>query len=458
MQAIRPQPKQEAFLRSSADVAIFGGAAGGGKSWALLLDPLRHRHRAGFAGVLFRRTYPQVTNPGGMADASLRLYPHAGGAWRGGDLLWRFPSGATIRFGHLQHEDSVLDWQGSEVPFIGFDELTHFSRRQFLYMLSRNRTTAGLRPYVRATCNPDADSWVKEFVAPWVDPAHPDYPFPAGALRWFTIENDALRWVAAGWRDEQGVAGKSFTFIPASVYDNPILLQANPEYLANLRALPYVEQMRLLHGDWSVRAEAGKVFNRDWFPVVSPFDVLADGVDCRFFDFAASTRQLAGDDPDFTATALLRRQGSRYIVLHAHQERVPPAQHLDYMRQWIEEDLRRIAGTSVRLMIRWEEEPGSAGMRETWRLVSEFDGLDVAGVKPVGDKLTRARALAAQAYGGNVAIVEAPWNLLFLAHMHQVPDAPHDDLMDATVAAYNVLSLHDPRADAALAQAFRLWG
>src|SRR5205085_1689527 len=142
------------------DIAIYGGAAGGGKTWALLLEGMRNQSVPDFSAVLFRRTVPQVTAPGGMWDEGAKLYHLLGATPNRTALTWQFPSGARVKFGHLQYEDSVYDWQGSQIALLGFDELTHFSQTQFFYMLSRNRSTCGVRPYVRATTNPDAGSWV----------------------------------------------------------------------------------------------------------------------------------------------------------------------------------------------------------------------------------------------------------------------------------------------------------
>ena len=159
--AIRPQAgPQEAFLASSADIVIYGGAAGGGKSWGLLLEPLRHvTNNAGFAAVFFRRNTTQIRNPGGLWDESRTLYPLCGGRPAKAVLEWRWPFGGLVKMAHLEHENTVYDWQGAQIPLICFDELTHFSKGQFFYMLSRNRSTCGVRPYIRATTNPDADSW-----------------------------------------------------------------------------------------------------------------------------------------------------------------------------------------------------------------------------------------------------------------------------------------------------------
>lgn len=428
---IRPQAgPQERFLSNAADMCIYGGAAGGGKTWALLLEPLRHVSKPDFAAVIFRRTYPQVTNPGGLWDESMRIYPLLGARPKQSDLTWVFPSGAIVRFAHLQHEADKYSWQGSQVPLICFDELTHYSRSQFLYMLSRNRSLAGMRPYMRATTNPDADSWVKDLVAPWVDDEHPEYPFPAGALRRFTVENDVIVWVPDEWRDENGLAGKSLSFIPARVTDNRILMKQNPEYLASLRALPLVEQRRLLHGDWKVRPAAGKVFNRSWFETVE--FAPAAGASVRFWDFAATAKKLASDDPDYTVGVRLRRHDGVLYVEDVVRVRASWPEVKRLVRATATQD-----GPGVR--VGWEIEPGSSGKAVNGDLVALLAGFDARGVHPAGDKVQRASGLAAQALGGHVRMVRAAWNVAYLAELHGFPDVKHDDQVDASSGAFHLL-------------------
>jgi hypothetical protein len=110
-----------------------------------------------------------ITNEGGLWDESNKIYPLLSAKQKETDHSWTFPAETVISFSHLQHEKNVLDWQGAQICFIGFDELTHFTERQFFYMLSRNRSTCGVKPYIRATTNPDADSWVAEFISWWID-------------------------------------------------------------------------------------------------------------------------------------------------------------------------------------------------------------------------------------------------------------------------------------------------
>ena len=139
----QPGPQTE-FLRTAADICIYGGAAGGGKTVGLILEPLRHVGRvANFTAVFFRRTTPQITNPGGLWDESQTFYPRLGGTPHLGMREWRWPRAGKIKFSHLQFETAVYDWQGAQIALICFDELTHFTAHQFFYMVSHNRSTCG---------------------------------------------------------------------------------------------------------------------------------------------------------------------------------------------------------------------------------------------------------------------------------------------------------------------------
>lgn len=269
-QEIRPQPgPQTAFLSTPADIAIYGGAAGGGKTYALLLEPLRHISNPNFGAVIFRRTSVQVRNQGGLWDESMTLYPATGAKPKEYDLWWKFPSGASVSFAHLEHDKNVLDWQGSQIPLIGFDELCHFSETQFWYMLSRNRSNCGVRPYVRATCNPDNESWVAQLISWWIN-QDTGYAIKerAGVLRWFIRLGENIMWAdspegLAQYKDPitgKSLPAKSLTFIPSSLADNAALTEADPGYAANLLALPQVERERLLNGNWKIRWQGQTFF------------------------------------------------------------------------------------------------------------------------------------------------------------------------------------------------------
>lgn len=278
LQALKPQPGfQTDFLSSSADIVIGGGAAGAGKSFALLMEPLRHINNKKFSGVIFRRTFPQINNQGGLWDTSW-FYSGLQAVPNKSDHKWIFPSGSSIGFQHLQHEADVLSHQGAQYPFIGFDELTHFTEHQFFYLLSRNRSLSGVKPYVRATCNPDPDSWVSRFIAWWIDP-ETGYPIKerAGKLRYFIKKSNEFIWgdskeevIKASPEikdiaDQVGVRPddliKSVTFIPGNIYHNPELLKSNPEYLANLMAQDDQIKSQLLDGNWKIRMDETSLFH-----------------------------------------------------------------------------------------------------------------------------------------------------------------------------------------------------
>lgn len=286
---IKPQPGfQEAFLSSPADIAIGGGAAGVGKTFAELLEPLRHKDVKGFNTIFFRRTTVQIRNPGGLWDESTEIYPMFGASSNSQQLEWTFKSGVSFKFSHLQHEKDIYEHQGAQYCLINFDELCHFTKKQFFYLLSRNRSMCGVRPYVRATCNPDPDSFVAELIEWWIDmeeffpngEKNPHYGFPiserSGVLRYFIVDNENYIW----GNTKQEVIDKaphifdaevfedinpddlvkSITFIPGDIYQNKELLNKNPEYLANLMAQDEDEKARLLYGNWKIRVDELCIF------------------------------------------------------------------------------------------------------------------------------------------------------------------------------------------------------
>lgn len=392
---------------------------------------MRNGHVPNYRAVLFRKTFPQITNPGGMWDESANIYPFTGAEPRQSELLWKFPSGARIEFAHLQHEKTVYDWQGAQIPMLGFDEVTHFSEFQFFYLLSRNRSASGVRPYVRATCNPDPDSFVARLIAWWID--EDGYPIPerSGVLRWFVRVSGELDFADTPGelkaRHGADAMPKSLTFIPALVTDNPALLAANPDYLANLRALPYVEQMRLLRGNWKVRPEAGKVFNRSWFEVVDA--APAGGTVVRFWDFAATEKAQKGDDPDYTVGLRLRWVNGFYFIEDVRRERETPAEVKRLVKATATQD-------GYNVSVGFEVEGGSSGKFVKSEITQMLAGWVVRGVRPVGDKVTRAGPAAAQALAGNVKLVRGEWNDAFLRELHGFPDLPHDDQVDALSGAF----------------------
>jgi predicted phage terminase large subunit-like protein len=333
---IRPQQgPQETFLSTSADIAIYGGAAGGGKSWALLAEPLRHVNNPEFRAVIFRRTSPEITNPGGLWDESVALYPRLGAEPKLTESSWEFPSGAVVKLGHLQDEKALLGWQGAQIALIEFDELTTFTERQFWFVLSRNRSTSGVRPYMRASCNPDADSWVKKLIEWWLDETT-GLPIPerSGVLRWFYRVSGDIHWYDSADDAKHAhpdlaaeAEPKSLTFIGAQVSDNPILLQRNPEYLANLLALPFIEQQRFLRGNWLVSAVGGE-WPASYFGPSIYFDDWPSHLMCRVMCLDPSKGRNAKSG-DYSAWVFLGRDTSGGLWCDADLARRPTTRMLE---------------------------------------------------------------------------------------------------------------------------------
>jgi hypothetical protein len=289
MNVIEPQKGfQTQFLSSKADIVVGGSAAGVGKTYALLLEPLRHITTVnGFGGVIFRRTTPQIRNEGGLWDTSIDLYPYVNAKPKESVLEWVFENGNKLKFAHLEHENSKISYQGSQIPFIAFDELTHFSESMFFYLLSRNRSVCGVKPYIRATCNPDPNSWVARFVEWFID-QETGYPIEerVGKIRYFIKNGSDYIWGSSVneviekasflvGKDNPERFVKSMTFITGKLTDNKKLLDVDPTYEANLLSQDEQTRNQLLLGNWKYVDNDSDIFSHKSFidAMESPIEV-----------------------------------------------------------------------------------------------------------------------------------------------------------------------------------------
>ena len=238
---------QEDFLAAGETDVLYGGSAGGGKSYAMLVDPLRHAHRPAHRGLIIRRSMPELRE---LIDKSRELYPKAfpGCKYKEVEKLWNFPSGAKIEFGFLERDADVYRYQGQAYSWIGFDEITHLPTEfAWNYLASRLRTTdSEIVPYMRCTANPGGvgATWVKKR---YIDPA-PSYES-------FT-----------------GHDGLSRKFIPARLQDNPFLAH-DGRYEKMLQALPPTQRQQLLDGNWDVSEGAAFTEFVPQLHVITPFDI-----------------------------------------------------------------------------------------------------------------------------------------------------------------------------------------
>ncbi len=417
-----PQTK---FLSMAADIVIYGGAAGGGKTFSLLCEPLRHIENGLFSGVIFRRTTPQITNPGGLWDEAESLYLPLRAKPNNSSLTMTFPSGMQIKFAHLEYEKNIYDWQGAQIPYIGFDELTHFSEKQFFYMLSRNRSGSGVPGYIRATTNPSPDSWVRRFIDWWI--GEDGYPIPErdGIIRWFKRVNNEIVW----YDEKPDGESKSVTFIAAKLDDNRILLEKDPSYRANLEALSYVDRMQLLKGNWNVKPSSGNFFKRDWFEIVDalPHDIRTS---IRCWDKAASESK----DADWTVGLRMEKSTSGgFFISDVKRIQGTPGK----VKQLI---LNTASQDGKRVIVGLKQDPGQAGVYEKDDYIKALAGYLIKVEKESKDKQTRAKPLSAQCEAGNVKLLRGKWNDLFLDELVGFPDLDIDDQVDAASGAFNLLT------------------
>jgi predicted phage terminase large subunit-like protein len=439
---IKAQPgPQRRFEACTADIAIYGGAAFGGKTYALVKEPLRHISTVkGFGAVIFRRTNKIIRQEGGLWQDTENLYLERAGMPRESVLKWDFPPyGNTISLAGMELERNKYDWKSTQIPLICFDQLEEFSEGQFFYLMSRNRSGCGVRPYIRATCNPDPDSFVANLCEWWID-QKTGYAIPerSGVERYFTRRGDDLVWGASRAEVVTQVPDitdpkheiKSLTFISASFEDNKIGMRRDPGYVGSLRALPSVERERLLRGNWKIRAAAGMYFQREWFEVVDTLPARRRAV--RGWDLAATTVK-EGKDPDFTATVKMSVDADGvYYIEHAEHFRESPSK-VDRAIY----NLSRQDGKTTK--VRLPQDPGQAGKAQARRLVRMLAPFPCRTKPVTGDKVTRAAGLSSQVEAGNVRILRGNWNDTFFAELENFPDGAHDDIVDAAADAFDEL-------------------
>lgn len=451
MPRIGPQDGPQTLAsQTAADIAIYGGQAGGGKTFWLLMEAARFTNVPGYGGVVFRESYKDIRNEGGLLDESFELYPGLGATLVESRLEWVFPvHECKVSFSYMQSDGDLTGWMGSQLAFIGWDELTHFSKRMFFYMLSRLRTSCGIMPYVRATCNPDPDSWVAEFIAWWIDPVS-GFPIPerAGVLRYFVRVGDDVKWAddAASLQIYCGDGQRplSVTFIGASLDDNKKLLAKNPSYKSNLAALATVERERLAKGNWKIRRGKGDFFRKEWFgAIVEHKDVPKFERMVRYWDRAATEPSEKNPDPDWTVGVLMGRtqSGVSYVVDVVRMRGTPGA---------VEACIKATAENEPGVGQVQEQDPGAAGKAEVYHLQRNLPGLPIMSATVGGaKKCVRWVPVSSASEKHLVKIVRGAWNSDFLDQLESVgPDDKeyaHDDDADALAGAHRSLLSSNPR-------------
>lgn len=389
-----PTPKQAQFLSLECQEAFYGGAAGGGKSEALLMAALQYVDRPGYAALLLRRTYADLSLPGALMDRANDWLRGTDARWKDTEKTWLFPSGATLTFGYLENEAHKYRYQGSELAFVGFDELTQFTETQYRYLFSRLRQKAdlGVPARMRAASNPGGvgHDWVRQR---------------------FLVEGEA--------------AGR--VFVPAALDDNPHVDREG--YRQSLAQLDPVTRAQLLSGDWEVVPNDG-LFRREWFTRVE--DAAPAGLRwARYWDLAASVKTSA----DYTASAAVAFDASGTLWIR------------DVIRgRWEWPDARKIIVAAMlaepaTVTAIEEAMHGLAALQELRRMPT-LAHVPLRGIQVEKDKWSRALPWATRAEAGKVALVRGAWIGAFLDEAVQFKGdgKTHDDQVDSVSGGLTLIA------------------
>jgi phage terminase large subunit-like protein len=466
---------QTIFATTSAEIAWFGGTPGTGKSLCLLYEGAKLTfldYVRGLRCVFFRRQEVDLLKGGGLWDASEGMFPAFGGRSRRDTLEWIFEasSGAIehrhrIELRHLHQERDRFNFDGSQYDLIGFDELQQFTSAQFFYFLSRLRSVSGLRPRIRASLNPLPDSWQADLLEQAGYLAEDGYikREMSGVIRWFIRhDDDSIRWFATAEEAlafDPGSDPISFTFVLATLEDNPAITSKDPRYRGRLANMTKADRMRLLGerdaegrdrgGNWKDHTESGGFFHRDHFILCdSPPSPIVCTV--RGWDRGASAPTKDHRNPDFTEGARLNRcDGGEIYIDDLVFDQLDPVETTDFVLRTARGD-----GTSVTQAI--FQDTGGAGKTDAITIARVLDGFDVQIISSEGaDQLepkpkagaSRAKRALAKPWASlvrqrRVYLKRAAWNARLLGQAHRFPmPGTKDDGIDAVSCGFAALDL-----------------
>ena len=443
--------KQEMFISDLKDVnvVVFGGGAGCGKSFLGAMDLLKGTEDPKFRGLVVRRLTPQINGPGGIFETVYNLhntvYPgtHKKNRLRVDrrDGIIRYPSGATITFKHCQYEDDKHNFQGWQLTAALLDEVQQLTKGQVIYIMSRLRSDAEAKSKIRMTCNPAGKGhWLTNWLEWYLLPSGLPDPDRCGVIRYFTMQDNEMVWGDSPEEVKEKVPGcfpLSFAFVSAVVYDNPVLMERQPEYVAWLEGQDRETKEALLYGNWYVTKQSEGYFKRKWTPIVD--DPPFTGRRVRGFDLAGSIVDEVNKDPDWTATVLMskNREGN-YCIEHAHRLRERFHTVEEYIMRLSDEDPDDI----IYVLPVDAGAAGKAYAAGLQKKLAEKGRTCKLYPHTTKSKLVRFRPLASVAEGGFVSVVSAEWNDWFFDELEQFlgDGKQHDDALDAAVTAFWILN------------------
>ena len=420
---IGPQSKfQEDYLTSSARILVAGGSAGSSKSHIGLMRHLRWMNDPLYRGFCIRKNSTAIMKSGGLFDAAVHLYSQVDDIKiKMKDQKIVFSSGASVSFSHYENDKAGQLYHGLELSNVFYDECTHASESHIWWLISRLRTKANLDPSIWLSCNPDPDSFLFEWVKWWLYPeGHEKYGLPDpeknGKVRWLLRREGVLFW--ADSREEiiykygnpnlpvdhpKQVRPLSFQVILGTIYDNPWLIENQPEYLASLEALPDVERRRLLLGDWTAREEASTHFNRSWCREEIDHPPRSEIVKTvRAYDLASTLKSDANPSPDYTATCKVSKlKSGDYFVHDVQKTRIR-------FGEWEKFILANAAQDGPEVDIIIPLDPGAAAKAATGMLTRSIseEGYRVRTLQATKSKLDRFRPVSSLAQNGHLVFLK----------------------------------------------------
>lgn len=408
------------------------------------MDLLKHVHDPNFRGVVVRRLTPQLNGPGGIFETAENLYRSVfknNLKVKRRDGVIQFPSGAKISFRHCQYEEDKHSFQGWQISEALVDEGQQLTETQVLYLMSRLRSEANMKPCMRITCNPDKNSYLRK----WIDWYLDEDGFPdqskCGKLRWFTMQNSEMIWANSKAEIQKLVPGctpLSFTFINANVFDNPVMMERQPEYVAWLEGLNRVEKDRLLYGNWDAVEESAGYIKKEWFNLVTTGEVRPIKR-VRAWDTAATIPSETQRDPDYTVGVLMsKNKDKEYTVEDVVRFR---DRFAGVEQKILETAIKDGRDTIIVIPL----DPGAAGKAYAQTLqqkLAEY-GFTVVLDKTTASKLTRLGPFASMAEAGFVNVLKSDWNEAYFLELESFDGGKnsglHDDQVDATSSAFNKL-------------------
>lgn len=474
-----PQPVQQKFLNTTnledpskgIDIVFFGGGGGGGKSWSILVDNLRFIDDPNYFSIFFRRTNTELEQ--GLWLEAVKMYrpllqyqdgPNKG-KWIGQakirekDKVIVFPSGARSKFTYMQYDKDADSHYGSEYSRIYWDEFQMFSEYQFHVLRSRNRSRAKVKAAMRMTLNPDPDHFMYEWIQPFIDEeGYPDKDL-GGRTRYFLIVRGELHtsWDLSELKDKfPDKNPKTYTYIPANLDDNKVLMELEPDYKDNLDSLPEKKRKQLLLGCWERMEDTGVFFQREWLREVvtlPPKCKIVRGWDKAHVEPSETYRY-----PDYTASIKMAkdRQGNIYLMGDYH----PTCKDKDtnvlgrFRRRSGERNKfmlaqARLDGTDCEIVLPKDPGGGIVEFEESCKMFAE-EGF-VVRQDPVANnksKVDRFAPFAAAAENGLVHILTNTFDKdtldAYLTELESLVDERStsrrkDDWADATASAYNYI-------------------